>query len=506
MTLARRMMYKTVWLAVSLLLIGIAVVWGLRSSQIAVRTARDEYVELRMILDVDEHIVAARGLLATEQRRQAAQVELSAANRRIGEFLAFQTGQPRYQAEHEQDEERLIESVRRDLLRVMDRDDTVGHATNGEGNRLVLAQLDHSLNTLKKLASELDETIARAHEGSSRTLFVTLAILGGLLAATIVTTTLINVSQYRSVIRQLQKMRDNTSEIASGRFAKRLDIEGDREFARLAEDFNQMASQLEEIYRDLERKVREKSSELARSERLASVGYLAAGLAHEINNPLNIISGYAELSLKHANKESIPLDTQNALRIIRDEAFRCKEIISKLLSLPSGGENAHGRVSLSHLADETAAMLRSLKQANRRIIQVDCPDDASLDVLGNETELKQVLLNLSINALNAVEPCSGKVQIRGARHNGLVELQVVDNGCGMGGNTLEKVFEPFFTTRRGSEGRGIGLGLSITYAIVSSHGGTITAESAGPGKGSTFTIRLPSAADEGGTRVESAGE
>jgi len=502
MTLARRMMYKIVALALSLSLFGGAAVWGLRSSQVAVRIARDEYLELRMVLDIDEHLVAARGLLAKGGARQEVIDELAVANRRIHEFRVFQDTQPRDIEEHEEEESLLLQPVLANLEEVIDRlsepSDTIAAEPAGEA----IARVDRGRNTLKMLAAELDETIASANDRSSRTLFMSLALLAGLLVLIIVATTAINTAQYRSVVRPLRRIRDSVREIAAGRFSQRLAAVGDREFVELADEFNGMAAQLDELYRDLENKVREKSTELARSERLASVGYLASGVAHEISNPLNIISGYAELTLKQARKEAASAETLQALRIIRDESFRCKEIIEKLLSLPARCDKLRERISLGQLADEVAAMMSTLEQADGRDIRVDCADAARLEVLGNETELKQVFLNLMINALNAVEPGVGVVRIRGARDNGFVELRVSDNGRGMDPDTLEHVFEPFFTTHRGAEGRGIGLGLSITHAIIESHGGTITAASGGPGKGSTFTIRLPGLDDEPGIQTK----
>src|SRR6185369_10914403 len=108
---------------------------------------------------------------------------------------------------------------------------------------------------------------------------------------------LIGVSQYRGVMRPLRRFSSGVRSIAGGNFRRRLVIAGDDEFAGLAQDFNRMAAELDGLYRELEDKVATKSKELVRSERLASVGFLAAGVAHEINNPLGIISGYAELSL-----------------------------------------------------------------------------------------------------------------------------------------------------------------------------------------------------------------
>ena len=112
-------------------------------------------------------------------------------------------------------------------------------------------------------------------------------------------------------------------------------------------------------------------------------------------------------------------------------------------------------------------------------------------VLGNDGELKQVLLNLTLNALEAVKPGIGEVTIGIEQADGMVRLIVADNGRGMSAQTIERVFEPFFTEKRGVQGAGTGLGLSITHAIVESHGGRMTAQSEGVGKGSRFVVELP---------------
>jgi signal transduction histidine kinase len=117
--------------------------------------------------------------------------------------------------------------------------------------------------------------------------------------------------------------------------------------------------------------------------------------------------------------------------------------------------------------------------------------------MGNITEVKQVLLNLTVNALEATHAGGGEVRISGRWHNGMVELSVRDNGRGMSRQTLERAFEPFYTERRGTKGgvdRGTGLGLTISHAIIESHGGQIHAESDGPGRGSRFVVQLPAAA------------
>jgi signal transduction histidine kinase len=307
--------------------------------------------------------------------------------------------------------------------------------------------------------------------------------------------------------------------VRAGRFADRIDLRGKRgndsetsrypeEFARLADDFNHMAAELDDFYQELEAKVAAKSKELVRSERLASVGYLAAGVAHEINNPIGIIAGYAEYALAElkqrvGNRVPDPGEIEKTLQIICEEAFRCKEITSKLLSLAKPGDAQRKPVNLADVAAGVASMVGGVRPfRDRRLsVRAEADDHNVLVVNAVEAEMKQVILNLALNALEAVPKETGEVRIHVARRGSSVELTVIDNGKGMSPVTLERIFEPFYTEKRGTGtspadgGRrsGTGLGLSITHAIVESHGGKIAAHSDGPGKGSRFIVRIPAA-------------
>jgi signal transduction histidine kinase len=324
----------------------------------------------------------------------------------------------------------------------------------------------------------------------------TLVAVGALCGGVVLAAIALGFLQYRSVMLPLRRLSAGVRNIASGEFQQRLDVRGGGrdEFARLAREFNQMAAELDEFYHRLEQKVADKSKELIRSERLASVGYLAAGLAHEINNPLGIIAGYAEYSLGQL-KEAAPAaagseDVAKSLQVIADEAFRCKEILGKLLSLARPGEGNRQEVDLSQVAADVAAAVHGLRDYRDRTVDVVTTEPMRVNAV--EVEMKQVVLNLAVNALEAV-PAGGAVRIEVGRNDGWVELRVRDNGRGMSPQTLERVFEPFFTDKRGVREPGTGLGLSITHAIIESHGGRIRATSAGPGQGSEFVVQLPAA-------------
>jgi len=321
----------------------------------------------------------------------------------------------------------------------------------------------------------------------------------------------IHYKQYRALVKPLLWIRDEMRKSAASSYRQPVQAQGHEEFREVAVYFNGLARELAELYKGLEEKVITRSRELVRSERLASVGFLAAGVAHEINNPLSVISGYAELAGKdlqrmlagqgggssevHAQAEAELLaSTLEAQGIIREEAFRCKEITSRLLSLARGGKENRERVCLNQAAQQVVALTKGLRNYRDRQVILDFRANDKLEVLANVTEIKQVLLNLIVNALEAGSADGtdqGVVRI-GGRHTGeWAELFVQDGGKGMSAETLQQIFEPFFTAKRGAGEPGTGLGLSITHAIVESHGGQIRAESPGPGRGSRFTFRLP---------------
>jgi signal transduction histidine kinase len=332
--------------------------------------------------------------------------------------------------------------------------------------------------------------------------------------------TIIHLRQYRALIRPLRWLREEMRRSTASEYHLEVQARGDQEFKDVANAFNGLARALAEMYRSLEAKVIARSRELVRSERLASVGFLAAGVAHEINNPLGVISGYAEMAGKtlrrmllgpavatngadadtiqseadaeaEAQALSSALDAQT---IIRDEAFRCKEITSRLLSLARGGGDGREPLRLDDVARQVTTLTRGLRNYREREIVLDFKPSAPLEVVANPTEMKQVFMNLTVNALEASSSDHGRVRIGGRRSGEWVELFVEDNGKGMTPDMLERVFEPFFTAKRGAGEPGTGLGLSITHAIVESHGGRISAESRGPGHGSRFTVRLPARA------------
>jgi two-component system, NtrC family, sensor kinase len=287
-------------------------------------------------------------------------------------------------------------------------------------------------------------------------------------------------------------------------FDHRIRLKNHDEMAELASALNEMTTRFQEIRSDLDAQVKQRTKEVVRGEQLASVGFLAAGVAHEINNPLASIAWCAESldsrlhdALHSANQSHAQLATadleilQKYLRRIQDEAFRCKGITEKLLDFSRLGDVEKQSTNLGELVEGVIEMVRHLGSYRQKKIEFDCREYVVAPV--NAQEIKQVVLNLITNALDSLDP-GGTVWITLAKSGPWAELIVRDNGCGMSDEVLRHLFEPFFTRRR--DGSGTGLGLSITYRIVTDHGGTIEPESAGKGRGARMRVLLPLVAKE----------
>jgi signal transduction histidine kinase len=524
MTLARKIVIRNIALLAGLALLGCVSLAGLLRLRESNDTLSKEFAELRLIEEVSRHTAAAREMISpgATADRAGLRAELVAAIDGLERFRAAQAENDEGSESHESAEDQTVADAGAHLARVL-----ALPAPTGSDARTARAALDAVLADLNRFVRDADRLVARTERRAARGIYETLIVTAVIFLIITVAGCWISVSQYRGIIRPLRRLRDSTRTMAAGRFDQPVAADGELEFADLARDFNSMARQLDGLYRNLEEKVAQRSRELVRSERLASVGFLAAGVAHEINNPLGIMSGYAQLTLKRLESRngnggsggggtdaSAVADAQRTLEIVRDESFRCRGITEKLLSLSQPGSGRREPVSLERVAREVADIVAAHRKYRRRALVLDLPADADrLLVWADEGEMKQVLLNLVINAMEAVEDGTGRVRIEASRADGTIQMRVHDNGCGMTPEVLERVFEPFFTTRRsgGDDGdrdheplegtpgatttttlRHAGLGLSIAHAIVESHGGRLRAASDGPGAGSCFSVELPS--------------
>lgn len=306
-------------------------------------------------------------------------------------------------------------------------------------------------------------------------------------------------SFHRSLFSPLAALLHGTREVASGNFNFRVRTSAVGEIAELIDAFNGMTDRVQEINRDLNEQVRQRTKQVVRSEQMASVGFLAAGVAHEINNPLASIAWSAE-SLENRLPELLAAGCDKTekertaeielvkkyLRRIQEEAFRCKGITHSLLDFSRLGDARKAPHVLAEIVESVIEMVKPLGKYRHR--QIHFVGDRTLRVTMNPQEIKQVVLNLITNSLDAIDD-GGEVWIELSREQDQAVLIVRDNGCGMTDEVRRHLFEPFFTRRR--DGQGTGLGLSISYRIIEEHNGQIEAHSDGPGTGSQFIISLP---------------
>ncbi len=225
--------------------------------------------------------------------------------------------------------------------------------------------------------------------------------------------------------------------------------------------------------------------QIVQTEKLTSLGLLAAGVAHEVNTPLAVISNYIQMLAKQIPSSD---PRQQLIEKVVKQTFRASEIVNNLLNFSRTGAAEFTEVNLNAVVEETLSLVahpfRTAQVQVTRNLQQELPP-----VLGSNNKLQQVFLNLFMNARDAM-PAGGMVEIRTASHNGSVEIEITDNGSGIPHENLNRIFDPFFTTK--SSGRGTGLGLSVSYGIIKEHAGKVDVRSA-QGKGTTFRLEFPAA-------------
>lgn len=389
-------------------------------------------------------------------------------------------------------------------------------------NRIVRMQQEQDLDHLGDLAHQLPDLLTRrmvSFRDEVRTRYRTWIIIAwssAILAAGM----LVGLFAYArsAVVRPFKNLLFGARRVAQCDFAYRIHTSSSDEIAELAHAINLGAQSFLAIQKELKEQVRQRSEEVIRNEQLASVGFLAAGVAHEINNPLAAIAWSAEAlearlhRILHpvlqagdatemtdtAKQESLAgtdLETlRTYLRRIQDEAFRCKGITERLLDFSRLGTSQRKQLTdMNTIVDDVVEMVRHLGPYRSQRVEFELADQPA-NAWACPQEMKQVVLNLVTNALESLDPDSrsGLVRVKVFNRPELDQVQLVieDNGCGMDQEVMKHLFEPFFTRRR--DGRGTGLGLPITNRIITDHGGRITPRSDGPGMGSRFEIVLPS--------------
>ncbi|CAN5555223.1 MAG: response regulator [Pyrinomonadaceae bacterium] len=233
---------------------------------------------------------------------------------------------------------------------------------------------------------------------------------------------------------------------------------------------------------------------VARAEKLAAIGRLAAGVVHEINNPLATISACAEAlesRLHEGAFSQIASEALNDLRdylgLIRSEAFRCKSITTGLLDFSRARASEHALLDLSDVINSAARLLAHQQRNGKVKFQIQTPDEPLPPLSGDAGQLQQAIIALATNAVDAM-PAGGILTISARHEGGDVLVEVRDTGVGIAPENIAKIYEPFFTTKE--VGRGTGLGLAVCYGILTEHGGSLDVQST-LGVGTTFTITLP---------------
>jgi len=311
---------------------------------------------------------------------------------------------------------------------------------------------------------------------------IVLAIVGGSILMLAATAILL----WQGVNGPLRVVQQRMDEVAAGRL-ERIELPGgDAELRSLVAAFNRVMGELE-----LRRQ------QMVVSEKLASLGVLLSGVAHELNNPLSNISGSCQILLEEPGAS--PDFVEEHLRQIDEQTERARRIVASLLDFGRHRHFMKEPLLLSDLVADTLTFIRGQLQSGVTVA-VAVPD--GLTVSADRQRLQQVLLNLIKNAAQA---CAGHGHVRiGARMApGAVEVEVADDGCGIDAADLDHIFDPFYTTK--DVGAGSGLGLFIVHDIVSKHGGSVTVESA-VGRGTSVLIRLPDGAmtrDDGNTGTDS---
>jgi signal transduction histidine kinase len=296
------------------------------------------------------------------------------------------------------------------------------------------------------------------------------------------------------LLKPIRELVMGTGHVMKGNLAYRVPIVEQDEIGDLAQSFNAMAQEIQEHREHLEKTMQAKTAELKRaqdsllrSEKLASIGLLASGVAHELNNPLTSILMNVNLLMEEVDDQ---LDLYGELRRISDDTVRCKRIIDDLRDFSRRHELEIHLCDLNEIVRKAVGLI--LHQAKHSVITMEEPHYGQLPLISCDPgRLQQVLMNVFVNAIQAM-PKGGRLVVRTGLREKFAEITIEDTGMGISSEARGKIFDPFFTTKPD----GTGLGLSIVYRIMEEHGGKVEIESltreeiGAVGKTSGTTVRL----------------
>ncbi len=347
----------------------------------------------------------------------------------------------------------------------------------------------------------------------------TLGIAGFSLGFIVIASLSIGFFVHRLVYLPLRDLESGARRLSTGNLDQPIPIRSADEFGKLASLFNGMTAalrnsraELRDWAHTLEQKVEKRTQELRRAqaqtvrgEKLASVGLLASGVAHELNNPLTGI-----LTFSHLLRQKMPDKSQDAedMDLVIHETKRCAAIIKRLLDFAREKQPEKKFTDLNKVIEDTVRLVE--RPAYLRDIEITSDLDRTLPPIWIDADqIKQVIMNMLVNAQHAVEEKGSiTVSTRRAPHPQAAEpipmvvISIVDTGCGISENNLQRIFDPFFTSK--DVGKGTGLGLSVSHGLVEAHGGLIEVESK-VGEGSTFRVFLPLTSPSAGLESKASG-
>jgi signal transduction histidine kinase len=415
---------------------------------------RDQYAHIAhtIIIDNDSHAelfrrASSRVLELAQQTKGTAGLE--AASAQVDRILASSREMERLF------DEQIRPAIRRGdraaAIAAHDRVLSLAFQSQGDADALV-AKAEASMENLNNHV--------RATQHGAIRLTIIAHVLG------VATAIVVGLYLFRSIARPIAALESAAKRIGEGDLDARVTIERDDELGRLGQRFNEMA-----------RATKDHQAEAVRTERLAGLGRMAAAIAHELNNPVGVIMGYANLLLR---RDGAP--EREMLVAIEEEAERCQQVIAGLLELTRGSVLQVTPVALRALVDDVVARLRVAGAP----AGVEVTVEGEAQALADEPRLRHVLTNLVGNALEAAG-AQGRVSIAiSATEGGGASVTVGDNGAGVREEDRTHIFEPFFTRKA----NGTGLGLSIARAIARAHGGDVDLV-ATAGAGATFRLTLP---------------
>ncbi|MDZ7405760.1 MAG: ATP-binding protein [candidate division KSB1 bacterium] len=344
-------------------------------------------------------------------------------------------------------------------------------------------------------ALELRESHAALNDYTHHTIIWSIVLTGSLL---LVGGLLVWILSIRFVVRPLDKLMNKTQQIGAGNLSGDLVLKGHDELSDLAAAMNRMCGQLSLARETVRKETKARIAaleQLRHSERLATIGQLAAGMAHELGTPLNVVAGRAKLMASEDLKKEEIIENS---RIIREQVDRMTRIMRQLLDFARRQPARRLPTDLRKVVRQVLDMLDAAARKNRVILALIENGEPAMIAI-DQAQIQQVLTNLVMNGIQAM-PNGGRLELginverphRPARQDGeekdYLAIRVRDEGTGISEENKQRIFEPFFTTKE--VGKGTGLGLSIAHGIVEEHGGWIEVESE-LGKGSCFTVYLP---------------